>query len=541
MHLRSYQQEAVDAAYDYLCSEYGNPVICSPTGSGKSLLVAELSRRAIQQWDGRVIVLQHRKELIEQNAAKLHALVPDLDIGIYSAGLKSRDTDHQVVFAGIQSVFNRAHEFAPRHLVIVDEVHLVPSEGEGMYRTFFSDMDKMNRYRVIGLTATPYRTGEGNICRKNGLFTKIVYDVPIGLLIKQGFLCPVTNRAADGTRDTSNLHKRAGEFVTSEVDDLFRGVLNEACDEILAKTQDRHSVMVFCSSVAHAQSVCELLPGAMMVEGNTSTLERASILRQFGYMKLKYLVNVDVLTTGFDAPCVDAIAILRATASPGLFAQIVGRGLRTHAKKTECLVLDFGENLKRHGPIDRIDYNARAAKSSKGMDPDAPTKVCPSCQSEVAIQAKECGECGFVWLNEKPRHETKADEESQIISEPVYFQVLSAWVTRHEKEGKTPSMRVSYSCARDGDDNLGEVISEWICFEHQGLPRTKAISWWHAHSAVEVPDRVDVAVEWHKQGYCAKPKSIIAIQEGKWWRILEREIEEIPDPMNVMGVDEVPF
>lgn len=541
MKLRWYQEEAVQAAYDHLCTKSGNPVVCSPTGSGKSLLVAELSRKAIEEFDGRVIVLQHRKELIQQNAAKLKALIPKLDIGIYSAGLKSRDTDHQVVFAGIQSVYDKAHLFAPRQLVIVDEVHLVPHDGEGMYRTFFGDMDKMNRYRVIGLTATPYRTGEGSICRKNGLFTKICYDVPISLLIKQGYLCPVTNKVADGTRDTSKLHKRAGEFITSEVDDLFKGMLEQACDEILEKTHDRHSVMVFCTSVAHAESVCDLLPGARMVEGNTLDLERAAILSDFANQRLKYLVNVDVLTTGFDAPCVDAIAILRATASPGLFAQIVGRGLRTHESKTECLVLDFGENLKRHGPIDRIEYNARAEKSSKGLDPDAPTKVCPACESEVPIQTRECGECGFLWQTEKVKHETKADESSQVISDPVRFVVQDTWATRHEKEGKTPSMRINYNCLRDGEGNLGEVISEWICFEHQGLPRTKAIQWWHEHSAVEVPGRVDVAVEWYRQGYCARPKSITAIKEGKWWRILEREIEEIPDPLSVVGIEEVPF
>jgi DNA repair protein RadD len=538
--LRDYQKQAIDSAYDYLCHEPGNPVICSPTGSGKSLLVAELSRRAIEDYQGRVIVLQHRKELIQQNAAKLQALMPDLNIGIYSAGLKSRDTEPTVVFAGIQSVYDKAHLFAPRQLVIVDEVHLVPSEGEGMYRTFFSDMDKMNRYRVIGLTATPYRTGEGSICRKDGLFSKIAFDIPVSLLIKQGYLCPVTNRAADGTRDTSKLHKRAGEFITTEVDDLFRGMLEQACEEIRVKTADRHSVMVFCTSVAHAQSVCDLLPGAMMVEGNTLDLERASILRNFADMKLKYLVNVDVLTTGFDAPCVDAIAILRATASPGLFAQIVGRGLRTHSSKTECLVLDFGENLKRHGPIDRIEYNTRAEKSARGMDPDAPTKVCPACEQDVAIQTRVC-ECGFAWQSEKVRHETTADESSQIISEPVYFEVKEAWCSKHEKEGKTASMRVSYACHRDGDDQLGESISEWICFEHQGLPRRKAVEWWKAHSAIDVPSEVDDAVDWFKKGYCAVPKSITAIQEGKWWKIIEREIEEVPDPVSLMGVDEVPF
>ena len=177
---------------------------------------------------------------------------------------------------------------------------------------------------------------------------------------------------------------------------------------------------------------------------------------------------------------------------------------------------------------------------TKGLDPDAPTKKCPQCEQDVAIQIRKC-ECGFVWLNDKVKHETKADEESQIISDPVHFVVQDTYASRHEKEGKTPSMRVNYNCLRNGEGNIGEVISEWICFEHQGLPRNKAIQWWHQHSAVEVPRDVETAVDWYRQGYCARPKSITAIKEGKWWRILERDIEEIPDPLSVIGVEEVPF
>jgi DNA repair protein RadD len=539
MELRWYQGEAVDATYQYLCYETGNPVICSPTGSGKSLLIAELSRRAIEDFSGRVIVVQHRKELIQQNAAKLQQLMPTLDIGVYSAGLKSRDTQHTVVFAGIQSVYDKAHLFAPRQLVLVDEVHLVPNDGEGMYRTFFGDMAKIGRHRVVGLTATPYRTGEGSICRKDGLFSKIVYDVPIGLLIKQGYLCSVSNKPADGTQDTSRLHKRGGEFITNEVESLFSTKLEIACQEILAKTSDRHSVMVFCSSVAHAERVCGLLPDANMVEGNTSPLERAAILSKFAQMELKYLVNVDVLTTGFDAPCVDAIAILRATASPGLFAQIVGRGLRTHESKNECLVLDFGENLKRHGPIDAIDFNKRSEKSSRGLDPDEPTKVCPNCGQDIAIRMQVC-ECGFAFPERKPNHQERADEESQIISEPVYFTVQSSYATRHEKEGKIPSMRVTYTCKINGEGNIDYPISEWICLEHQGLPRSKAIQWWHAHCDYEVPKDVDTALDIYKRGAVAKPKSIVAVQQGRFWQIVEREIEEIPDPLAAYA-DELPF
>ena len=108
MTLRWYQSESVQAAWDFLRTAPGNPVICLPTGAGKSLVIGELCREAVERWGGRVIVLAHRKELLQQNAAKIRAAAPGLDVGIYSAGLDLRDTDHAVIVAGIQSVFRRA-------------------------------------------------------------------------------------------------------------------------------------------------------------------------------------------------------------------------------------------------------------------------------------------------------------------------------------------------------------------------------------------------------------------------------------------------
>lgn len=531
MQLRWYQQEAVDTAYNYLCCEAGNPLICLPTGSGKSLVIAELARRAVMEYGGRVLVLQHRKELIQQNADKVRKLI-DTPVGEYSAGLRRFATAEDIVLCGIQSVYNKASFFDVRNLILIDEAHLCSASDESMYQTFFNDIRTVNpNIRFIGLTATPYRTGEGALCKADGVFQKLVYNAPIKQLMDEGFLCRVTNKPALHEVDTSGLHMRYGEFVAKEVENLFGGMATaEACKEILADCVGRHSIMVFCSSVKHAESVVVTMRTLVddrceMVEGNTSPLERAEILTGFVSQRIRILVNVDVLTTGFDAPCVDAIAILRATASPGLFAQIVGRGLRTHeSKKSGCLVLDFGENIKRHGPIDAIDFGKARVPKGEKLEADDEGKECPNCQLVVPSRKQSC-ECGFKFSVRAPNHEQQADTVAQIISEPETFQVDSVRYYRHEKEGKTPSLRVDYHL--DGEGNLEQMISEWVCLEHAGFARRKAEGWWQSRCELEVPASVEDALLVTQA--IAIPRSIVAVREGRFWRIVEAEIEEIPD------------
>jgi DNA repair protein RadD len=544
MELRWYQQEAVEAVYNHLCTQAGNPIVCLPTGSGKSLVIAELARRAITDFGGRVLVLQHRKELISQNADKVRKLI-SIPVGEYSAGLRRYATKEDIVLCGIQSVYNKASLFDVRNLILIDEAHLCSPSDESMYQTFLNDMRTINpTIRFVGLTATPYRTGEGALCKADGVFQKLVYNAPIKQLMEEGYLCRVTNKPAVGQVDTSSLHMRYGEFITKEVDALFGGMATaEACKEVLQACVGRRSIMVFCSSVKHAEGVVSTLRTLTddmveMVEGGTTPLERASILAGFVSQSIRILVNVDVLTTGFDAPCVDAIAILRATASPGLFAQIVGRGLRTYVSKSDCLVLDFGENIKRHGPIDAIDFGKPRSPKGESLPADDEGKECPNCQLVVPSRKQSC-ECGFRFSVRVPTHEEKADTVAQIISEPEVFQVATVRYYKHEKEGKTPSLRVDYHLT--GEGNLEPMISEWVCLEHSGFARKKAEGWWVARCELEPPTSVSDALE--VAGAIAVPRSITAVREGRFWRITGAEIEEIPDSslLVVTEEEEMPF
>lgn len=552
--LRWYQQEACQSAWSHLCGQDGNPVIVLPTGAGKSLVIAELCRAAVQDYRGRVIVLAHRAELLEQNGEKVRSLLP-FSCGIYSAGLKSRATDEPVILAGIQSVFRRAEEFGERHLVVIDEVHLVPHDGEGMYRTFLNRLREVNpRLRMVGLTATPYRTGEGSLCRRDALFQRICYDAPIQRLIGNGFLCPLTSKPSSVQYDTSGLHIRGGEFIATEVEALFDDAskVKAACQEIVAKTTDRQSVLVFCSGVAHANHVRETIESLTgetcgVVTGDTSRLERATTLERFRSRSLRYLCNVDVLTTGFDAPCIDAIAILRATQSPGLFAQICGRGFRVFPGKQDCLVLDFGQNIARHGPVDAIDFGK--SKSAMGLDSDTPVKQCPNCECECQLNAAECPECGWIFPPKAiARHETNAAED-EILAKPKTWLVEEVRFQRHRKRKAEPgtpdTLRVDYLCTPT-EGGPPETVSEWVCLDHAGFAFSKAQKWWQARCNVD-PDAdennsfIDSAIDLWKRGAVASPVKVTTIRDGKFLKITKHELEPIPDEWLDVAPEPVEF
>jgi DNA repair protein RadD len=546
MDLRWYQRESCQAAWEFLCNKPGNPVVCLPTGAGKSLVIADIARHAVSQFAGRVIVLAHRKELLSQNAEKIRVFCPGLDVGIYSAGLGSRDTEHSVIVAGIQSVYERAAEFGARHLVLVDEVHLVPHDGEGMYRRFLDDLRSINPYlRMAGTTATPYRLDCGPLCRPDGLFQKVCYSAPIRSLISEGYLCRLTTTPADGTVDTTNVHLRGGEFVQHEAENLFCATVEAACREVVAKASTRRSVLLFSSGVRHAeQVVCclEKLTGERvgLVTGETYPIVRQATLDDFRSGALRWCVNVDVLTTGFDAPNIDAIAILRATMSPGLFAQIVGRGFRIAENKTDCLVLDFGGNIRRHGPIDDPAYGVQDKRQS--VAGEAPVKTCPNCEQESLLSSRECVECGFVFPQRRANHDEQADE-SKILAEPETFAVeevtYHVHVKRKAEPGDVPTLRADYTCRRAAG-NLGtEIISEWICLEHDGFAGKKAVAWWLSRSRLAIPSTVEEACDLARRGAVTAPRSIVAMKEGRWWRVTRAELDE-PSEF-VAELEDVPF
>ena len=527
---RPYQSEAVEAVYEHLRTKDNNPCVVLPTGTGKSLVLAQIAKDSVEKWNGRVLILAHVKELLEQNADKIRKLCPELKIGIYSAGLRSRDTTEQVIVAGIQSVYNKACELDAFDLVIVDEAHLISSEGDGMYRTFLADMKVINPHvRVIGLTATPFRLKGGLICKPENILNEICYEAGLKEMIQQGYLSPLISRAGRAEANLANLHIRGGEFISDEVAAAMDNdaLVTSACQEIVELTRDRKSVLIFTASVDHCKHVAEKIQAfsgkeCAIVTGDTSPAERAEIIARFkgefipadlfGTPKppLKFLANVNVLTCGFDAPNTDCVVMFRPTNSPGLLIQCAGRGTRLSPEtgKSSCLFLDYGGNILRHGPLDMI----KVKEPGSGKGGDAPAKKCPQCLALIHAGYTACPECGYVFPPKESNDKmTQTASSAGVISGQVDYtdyEVLDVYYCVHEKRGADPdapkTMRVDYQVG------FNEFKSEWVCPEHTGYARGKFEKWWHERAALgcPMPRSAREAVSLANEGLLAAPESI---------------------------------
>ena len=522
---RPYQEEALAALHEHVCSKETNPCIVLPTGSGKSPVMAWAVERWKRQYPPfRRIILAHTKELVAQNAEKLSIIWPGADLGIYSAGLRRRESNRDITFASIDSVYMKATDFDPFHAVIVDEAHRIPARADGKYRQFIDEARLNNRnLRVIGFTATPFRMGLGNICHKDHVLQEICYEANVRDLIDQGYLCRLRSKVAEHQADVSKVHKRGGEFIAKELaeavdrEDVVAQAVSEAVRIIRA--ENRQATIVFCVGVEHCEHVSREFARhgieAPALTGSTGMKLRDHICGSFKRGRLNTICNVNVLTEGFDATRVDCIVLLRPTESKGLYVQMVGRGLRIDERKDDCLVLDFAGCIERHGPIDAIDAGA------------VKTEVCPKCREAFSRAVRKCPACGWeipkqdfeageASEGERKLHSTRAGSHSILSGEPETYVVDRVAVNRHMKVGKPDSLRVTYRCGL-------RSFSEWVCLNHEGYAGNKARRWWARRfgSKAEVPT-VDEALGnmFLSQQLADNTVEITVRKSGRFWEIL---------------------
>lgn len=386
VQLRDYQQDAVRAVVQYFRRMTDPAVVVLPTGAGKSLVIAELARLA----RGAVMVLAHVKELVEQNHQKYQNY--GLEGRIFAAGLGRKENVGDVIFASVQSVHrNMALFTAPISLLVIDECHRVPDDEHSSYRQVIQHLQQQNpSMKVLGLTATPYRLNEGWLYQYHyrgrmgadapRFFRWCIFELPIQLLLSRGYLtparkldCAVLSYDFSGLTATVNGHFRENEL--DLVIDNAKRVTPQIIEQIQQFAKARQGVMIFAATSRHAHEIFGYLPASQtaLILSSTSALERAQLIQRFKDKTIKYLVNVAVLTTGFDAPHVDVIAILRPTESVSLYQQIVGRGLRLAEGKSDCLVLDYAGN-----PYDL--YQPEIGVPPAHSTADQVTVVCPLCQ-----------------------------------------------------------------------------------------------------------------------------------------------------------------
>lgn len=525
LELRPYQIEAIDAIYNYFSENGGNPVVSLPTGSGKSVVIAEFIRRSITEWpDTNIIVLSHVAELLSQNLNELLTIWPDAPAGLYSAGLGKRDLRSKIIFAGIQSIHRRAYDLNRVDLVLIDECHLVSDKSNAMYRKLLKTLLRINGHtHVIGFSATPFRLGSGLLTEGEGaLFTDIVYEADLLKLIEDGYLAPLVCKGTVTRLDTSGVGVRNGEFIASELEAAVNidSISRAAVNEIVAFGADRRSWVVFCSGVSHAHAVAGIIREHGItcgtITGKTPKNERAAMLRDFTNGRIRCLTNANVLTTGINVRAIDLIAFMRPTKSTSLYIQMAGRAMRLSPEtgKQNGLVLDFAGLVKEHGPVDK------AKPRPKGSGP-APTKECPSCNSIVFAGLRVCPDCGHEWefVEQGPKIKPVADvlpvlsSEKPPAAEPEWLEVQQVYYRRHEKAGKPPSLLVEYVVG------LTSSHKEWICVSHDGYPRQKAIAWWRRRAPeVPVPDTVEEALA--NVGALKVPTHICIRPSGKYTEIV---------------------
>ena len=538
MKLRDYQDYAIKCIIDYFSNGgKGDPIIAAPTGTGKSLIIADFVRHVCTTWPGqRIIMLTHVKELIEQNYEKLIAIWPTAPAGIYSAGVGRKELHYPITFAGIQSIYKVADKCGHIDLLLVDECHLIPKKSNTMYRKFIDFLRKVNpNLKVIGLTATPYRVGMGMITDEDGLFDDICCDMTsfeaFNWFFDQGYLAELIPNRTETQIDVSGCGTQQGDYKQSDLQEVTdqEYITHAAVKEMIAvaKEQNRHHWLIFGTGIDHVNNIVTELQSqgvsATCVHSKMNNTQRDANIKAFMDGEVTALVNNGVLTTGFDAPFVDMIPILRATKSPGLWVQILGRGTRPcfapgydlstregrldairYSEKPNCLVLDFAGNTKRLGPIND-PVLPKAKGKGKGA---APVRDCVNCPAMFHASLRFCPNCGHEYPPEI-KFKAKADS-SELISkkkkddrpEIGVFKVQLLTYKMVAANSRRPAfIELSYQCGL-------RRFKQPLCLEHEGYALKKARDWWRKATGIDenVPETLEEAMQ--RWGECETPKNI---------------------------------
>lgn len=454
--LRDYQKKAVERTISYFKKKNDPAVIVLPTGAGKSLIIAEICKTAI----ARVLVIAHVKELVEQNHSRYEAL--NLKAGIYSAGLGKKEFLEKVIFASIQSLVKTKEEFKNVRLVIIDECHRINNEDNSQYIHLITSLKKQNpRLCILGLTATPYRLGTGWIynygqngevkTRSTCFFKQCIFELSLEYMILNKYLVPPIKIDIPVTcYEFSELTQTGKIYSLNDLDRILKKqkrltpLIIKNIQNIVHLYQ-RTAVMIFSGSRRHASEIASYFKKdeVEVILGDTPGEKRDKIIDDFKNKKFTYLVNVSVLTTGFDASHIDVIAILRPTESLSLYQQMIGRGLRLDRDKKDCLVLDYaGTECDIYAPQisekkfikESVEVSVRCplcghfndfwgivdsdgvivehfGRKCRGGTLNRETyhvtpceyrfrfKICPVCLSENDITARECRECRTVLID----------------------------------------------------------------------------------------------------------------------------------------------
>jgi DNA repair protein RadD len=527
INLRWYQNESIDALFPFFNKPgSGNPLVGLPTGTGKSLSIGGTVKAIHSEWsDHRGLVITHDKRLIEQNAAKLMEMWPNAPVGICSAGLNRRDVVQPIVFGGIGTMVGDPAAFGRRNYILVDEAHMISDKSASMYQRLIANLQLTNPEIVIaGWSATLYRNKMGEL-NDNGIFTDVAYDLTdingFNKLLAEGHIANLVPQPTQIEFDTSGIKISNGDFSEAAMQAAFdkNELTWKCCEEMVRRASDRKCWLVFATGTDHCDHIAEALNlmgiRAASVHSKKKAKENDELIAAFKRGEIRCLVNMGMLTTGFDWPPVDFIGMMRPTMSPGLWVQMLGRGTRPYDGryanqyrvgfeyiKENCLVLDFARNVPRLGPI---NDPRKPRKPGKGGG-DVPIKICPNCGSYNHASTRFCVPCGHEFPLGGAKIFMEAGSDALIKGNAngdapnvQWFDVSHVLYSRLERQGSPLMMKVSYICGV-------KQFTKVICMEHKTYAKHLAHEWWRQVSDEPIPQTTMDALE--KSSLLAMPKKI---------------------------------
>lgn len=401
--LRAYQSAAVNAALTSIQAGRRD-LIVMPPGSGKSVVIASVIDALRPSNRRRILVLSHVQEILGQDLAAIEAQVTDATIGVACHGMGRFEYGRNVTIASIQTMRSKLDVHRWNYsAVLVDEAHLIGRREESVYQRVFARLDGIP---IIGFTATPYRLDSGYLHRGDGaLFKRIAYEVPITPLVQAEVLAPLISPPVSGVDFSALRRKRGGDFDVAEYtkgdDKKWLAETTNCIQQATRLAADRKKILIFACTVRHAEAIVGLLRAAGIasdyVAHGTPRARRREAVAAFACGELRALVNVNILTVGFDAPDIDCIVQLRPTCSTVLHCQSLGRGLRKAPGKLDCLVLDYAGNIGRHGPLTEIEPQRTDKGGTKREDAERGQKRCPGCDTPYELTRRQCVMCGHLF------------------------------------------------------------------------------------------------------------------------------------------------
>ena len=560
MELRNYQKKALAKAHCWFNEETSYPLIVLPTGAGKTVVFATLIKQLYEEDPTRrFLIIAHRQELISQAVDKLKIVWPEAPVGVLAASLRQFNHTASVVVASRDTLASqkRLEKSYPFDYIVIDEAHHVGPEMRSRYRKIIDHFEEIGCPHILGVTATPYRMGQGYIYGMDDhFFGGIAYRAKLPDLIKQGYLSRLSafkvadNAVIDASK--ARLKFKGGDYRESDleslaiVDQTMYAIINDWIDK--AYTKGRTSTVFFCVSVVHAQKMALFLRNhnikAACVTAETPADERKDILKDFEEGRINALCNVAVLTEGWDAPRTDCIALLRPTKSLGLYVQICGLGMRPWGDKEDCMLLDYGGNMARHGCIDTARPE-RNKKDEELADDSPKIWICEAeqdngyaCLAVNDIEYNHCVECGAAKPKPPPKlealiggivDEAEASETTVAVEGHVLSDELGE-AAIVEKQEPVVWVRAERATSKNGNDYLKILFKSqsqyWpystaLMVEMNGKARQVAEKKWKIMSKGErLPYSIDTAVAMVNKGVLDRVKKINIRKEGRYWNVI---------------------